>query len=205
VAVAVVAGDDAGSAANGVAASAIVLARFVVELAPFRRAAGAAVRAASYRFVLFDSQERVLFENAVCKVRFDAVLTKMRLAIRAPVGGVGSIGLIVTSVALWNWCWPTTDLHAGEHHPVGRERGGSAAKRMTAAGNRAAGSITLGCAAGAHVVKAPKPLHRTHKPADSHFYNEPHVATKTEQMSVHCELRTNGNQVQEVLRSTPAL
>jgi hypothetical protein len=165
--------NDARSTANRVAAPAIVLAWFVVELAPFRRATGAAVRTARCGFVLFDGQDRMVFEKALREVRFDAVLAKMRLAIWAPVGGVGSIGFIVTSVALWSWSWPSTGRHAGEHHPVGRERGGSAAKRMAAFRNRAAGSITLGCAAGAHVVKAPEPLHHAHKktqPPDSHTH-----------------------------------
>jgi hypothetical protein len=42
--------------------------------------------------VLFDGQERVLFENLLREVWFDAVLAEMRLTLRAPVGGVGSIG-----------------------------------------------------------------------------------------------------------------
>jgi hypothetical protein len=131
----------------------------VVELAPFRRATGAAVRAA---IVLFDSEDRVLFENTLREVRFDAILAEMRLALRAPVGGVGRMVLIITSVAFWSWSWPASGLHAGEDHSVGRELGGSAAKGVAAPRNRAAGSITLGCAAGAHVVKAPEPLHHAH-------------------------------------------
>jgi hypothetical protein len=160
VTLAVVASDDAGGATDGVAASAEVLVRSVVELAPFRRTvAAAAAERTNGGSVLLDGLERVLLERFHCEVELYAPTTEVHLALRAPMSGVGRICFVLAVVAFWSWTWPRCCHHAGEHHPVGRERGGSAAKRVTAVGNRTLLAVAVGCAPIAHVVQAPKPLH----------------------------------------------
>jgi hypothetical protein len=88
------------------------------------------------------------------------------------VGGVGRIGLVIAVITLcWNWL---SVIHATEHHPVGRERGGSAAKSVAAVGNRTTFSSTSRCAITAHVVQAPEPLQQQRSERTRAAYSQIH-------------------------------
>jgi hypothetical protein len=91
-------------------------------------------------------------------VRLRAVFAKEQLASGAPASGVGRVGLVVTVITLGSWARATRCSHSGEHHPIGRQRGGSAAERVAAVGNWTTLAVATGCAPTAHVVQAPGPL-----------------------------------------------